>query len=428
MAVACALIPRFALLATLEGRRQTLLTGPLALAPEPGGPQVIGQASGTAEAFGVRAGMRLGEALARCPELALVPPDPERVDAAWEAALQRLEAIGAAVEPGQPGEAFFEAAGLRGLCGGSLEGVLRRARKAIGPPVRLGSGQTRLCAYAAALSARPRRGPVIVPEGMTRSFLAPLPVSLLRERLLGNRGGPGGIRASSDHRSPSAPCEEAARTGSVDLPEKLERLGVETLGQLAALPEGAIADRFGATGLRALRMAGGADDPLRPRRPHEEMVERLELAEATSGPQLERVLVLLVDRLLANPTRRGRSLRRLRLGARLAGGGSWRHVATLRRAGADPERLRLALLPKLEELPGPATMLSLRALETGASASDQATLGGSAGQDRRRRLDEAIRQVRAAAGKDAVLRVLDVDSSARVPERRSLLTPYSEGE
>jgi protein ImuB len=360
--------------------------------------------------------MRLSEALARCPELALAAPDPERVEAAWEAALRRLEAIGAAVEPGQPGEAFFEAAGLRGLCGGSLKGVLRRARKAIGPPVRLGAGQTRLCAHAAALSAKPRRGPVIVPEPMTRSFLAPLPVSLLRERLLGSPPGPEGGAG------------EAARTGSVDLPEKLERLGVETLGQLASLPESAIADRFGATGLRAQRMAGGADEPLRPRRPHEEMMERLELADATSGPQLERVLALLVDRLLAHPARRGRSLRRLRLGARLAGGGSWRHVAALRSASADPERLRLALLPKLEEIPGPAISLSLRALETGASASDQAALGDSAHQDRRRRLDEAIRQARAAAGKDAVLRVLDVDPSSRVPERRSLLTPYAEGE
>jgi protein ImuB len=432
MAVACALIPRFALLATLAncsrsaqhespcsslaltgGRRRALLTKPLALAPEPGGPQAVGETSGPAEAFGVRAGMRLGEALARCPELALVPPDPERAEAAWEEALRRLEAIGAAVEPGRPGEAFFEATGLRGLWGGSLEGVLRRARKAIGPSVRLGAGQTRLCAYAAALGARPRRGPVIVPGARTRAFLAPLPVDLLRERLFSNRAAPGGG------------AEEAARIGSVDLPEKLERLGVSTLGQLAELPEAAIADRFGEAGLRALRMARGTDEPLRPRRAHEELVERLELAEATSGPQLERVLALLIDRLLAHPARRGRSLRRLRLGARLAGGGSWRSVAALRRASADPVRLRLALLPRLEELPGPAASLSLRALETGASASDQATLGGSGQRNRRRRLDEAVRQARAAAGKDAVLRVLDVDSESRVPERRSLLTPYT---
>ena len=189
--IACALIPRFALL-SIMGERRALLTRPLALAPEPGGPQVIGETSGPAEAFGVRAGMRLGEALARCPELALVPPDPERAEAAWEEALRRLEAIGAAVEPGRPGEAFFEAAGLRGLWGGSLEGVLRRARKAVGPSVRLGAGQTRLCAYAAARRSRPRRAPVIVPEAMTRAFLAPLPVGLLRDRFLSDRAAPGG--------------------------------------------------------------------------------------------------------------------------------------------------------------------------------------------------------------------------------------------
>src|SRR3954454_9013179 len=113
--IVCALIPRLMLTSALGNRRE-LFGRPLALAPEPGGPQVIGEASGAAEAFGVRAGMRLGEALARCPELGLVPPDPERPEAAWEEALRRLEGIGAAFEPGRPGEAFFEATGLLGLC------------------------------------------------------------------------------------------------------------------------------------------------------------------------------------------------------------------------------------------------------------------------------------------------------------------------
>jgi len=396
--IACGLIPRLSLLAAV-GERAELLRRPLALAPEPGGPQVIGGASGQAEAFGVRAGMRLGEALARCPELVLAPPDPERADASWEKALRRLEGIGAAVEPGRPGEAFFEADGLRGLCGGSVEGVLRRAREAVGSPVRLGAGPSRLCAYAAAQRTRRRRS-VVVPEGMTRAFLASLPVGILRDRLE----------------------DEWDRA---DLPEKLERLGVQKLGQLAALPGAAIADRFGEAGLRALRMARGAEEPLRPRRAHEEWVERLELPEAISGQQLERALYLLIDRLLAHPARRCRSLRRLRLAARLAGSGSWRADAGLRRASADPERLRLTLIPKLEELPGPAASLSLRALETGPSASDQASLDEIAQASRRKRLPEAVRQARAVAGKDAVMRVLDVDLESRVPERRSLLTPYT---
>jgi protein ImuB len=214
----------------------------------------------------------------------------------------------------------------------------------------------------------------------------------------------------------------------VDLAEKLERLGVRTLGQLAALPDAAIADRFGEIGLRALRMARGADESLRPRPPREDLIERLELPEAISGSQLERALALLVDRLLANSARRGRGLRRLRLAARLAGGGSWRSVVALRHSSADPQLLRLVLIPKLEELPGPAASLSLRALEMGSPAKDQETLAGVAQSNRRKRLVEAIRQARAVAGKDAVMRVLDVDLESRVPERRSLLTPFQETE
>jgi protein ImuB len=399
--IACALIPRFTLLAVVEGRRELLLR-PMALAPEPGGPQVVGEASGPAEAFGVHAGMRLGEALARCPELVLVPPDPERAEAAWEDALRRLEGIGAAVEPGRPGEAFFEAGGLRGLYG-TVERALRRARDAIGPPVRLGAGRARLVAYAAAQRSRPGRAPVAVPAAMTRSFLAPLPVSLLRERL-------------------------DDEWGRIDLPDKLERLGVESLGQLAALPDAAIADRFGRLGLVALRMARGSEEQLRPRRAPEGLVEGIELGEAISGPQLERVVALLVDRLLANPARRGRSLRRLRLAARLAGGGGWRDEAALRQASTDHERLLPALQAKLGAIPGPVVSLTLRVLELGPAAGDQATIDSQAADSRRRRLSEAVRQTRAAAGKDAVLRVIDADVDSRVPERRSLLTPYQEAD
>ena len=137
-------------------------------------------------------------------------------------------------------------------------------------------------------------------------------MGLLRDRLLSDRAALGGG------------AEEAARIVR-DLPEKLERLGVRTLGELAALPDAAIADRFGEAGLRALRMARGAGRAAAPApRRARSWCERLELPEAASGPQLERALELLIDRLLAQPERRGRSLRRLRLGARLAGGGSWR--------------------------------------------------------------------------------------------------------
>jgi protein ImuB len=397
MVIGCVLIPRFALLAALGDRRE-LLGRPLALAPEPGGPQVIGEASGAAEAFGVRAGMRLSEALGRCPALSLVAPDAGLAESTWEEVLGRLEGIGAAVEPGRAGEAFFEVEALRPLWGGT-EAVLARARRAVGPPARLGAGPGRLCAYAAARRARARRPPVVVPAPATRRFLAGLPVGMLRERL-------------------------PDKWESANVPETLERLGVRTLGELAALPGAAVADRFGEPGLRALRMARGEEEPLRPRRPREELAERLELPEAASGPQLERALELLVDRLLAHPARQGRGIRRLRLEARLAGGGGWRVEAAPRSASADAERLRLVLGPKLAALPGPATALGLRALELGDAAHEQPHLTRTERERRRERLAEAVRQVRAAAGRDAVLRVLEVAPRSRVPERRATLTPF----
>ncbi len=397
MVIGCALIPRFALVAALSGRAG-MLGKPVALAPEPGGPQVVGQASGAAEAFGIHEGMRLGEALARCPGLGLVAPDSERAADQWERALGELESIGAAVESARPGEAFFEVEGLRALWG-SPERVLGRARLKLGRSARLGAGPTRLCAHAAALRARARRGPVIVPAGAARAFLAAQPVGVLRERL-----GDEWERAS--------------------VPDTLERLGVRTLGELASLPAAAVADRFGEPGLRALRMAGGDEEPLRPRARPEPLAEGLELPEGCSGTQLERALGLLADRLLACSGRRGRTFRRLRLSARLAGGGSWGTEVVLREASADRARLLLALAPKLAELPGPASSVTLRALELGPTASEQPALERSPRERRRERIAEAVRQARSAAGRDAVLRVLEVEPSSRVPERRAIFTPY----
>lgn len=410
--IGCALVPRLSLVAAV-GERRELLGRPIALAPQPDGPQAIGEASGAAEAFGVRPGMRLAEALARCPSLVLVPPDPGRAEAIWEEALRRLERIGAAVEPGRPGEAFFSIGALRGLYG-PPEAVLARARRALddGPSIparvdhprpvaRLGAGPSRLCAYAATLRARTHRPPPIVSGPPARRLVAELPVGILRDRLSG----------------------EWER---LELPDTLERLGVRTLGELAALPSWAVADRLGKSGLRALRIARGDEGPLRPRHPPEELSERLELPEAASGMQLEHALELLVDRLLASPARRGRSFRRLRLEAQLAGGGGWRADATLRRASADPERVRLALAPKLDRLPGPAKALGLQALETGIRSPDQSPLARSPADERRTRLAEAVRQARAAAGRDALLRVVEVDPRSRIPERRALLTPFPE--
>src|SRR5205085_7072044 len=98
------------------------------------------------------------EALARCPDLRLVPPDPAGVRSHWTVLLDRMEGIGAEVESDRPGIAYFEAGGLEKLHGDSLDGVLLAARKALDPGARFGAAPSRFTAYAAALQARPRTG------------------------------------------------------------------------------------------------------------------------------------------------------------------------------------------------------------------------------------------------------------------------------
>ena len=401
MIVGSLLIPRFSLIAALGDRRE-MLAEPAVLAPDPGAEQLIGETSGAAEAYGVRPGMVLSEALARCPRLSLIPPDPGRAELLWERSLQALEGIGAEVEPARPGEVFFAIGGLLGLWGLEPEGVLNKAARSIDSPARAGAGPTRFCAYAAASTSRVRRRrPLVISAALARSFLQPLEIGLLRNRLPG------------------------PRQAALRLVETLERLGVATLGDLAGLPRVAVADRFGGLGLRAHDLACGSDHPLRPRRPHEELLAALGLPEAAYGTQLDRALELLVERLVADPRRRGRTIRSLRLEAQLAGGGGWQAKVPMRSATAAPERLLLALGPKLAQLPAPVSTLALRALELGPEGAAQLSLADERGDRRREQLSEATRQARAAAGRDALLRVVEVEVDSRIPERRAMLVPHS---
>ena len=404
------LLPRLALTVAAGSRREELLGVPAALAPESGG-QVIGEVSAAAEAFGIKPGMRLGEALSRCPTLTLVPPDPAGVAERWEGMLVALESIGAAVEPAVPGTACFDARGLLRLHGGSsnagawqrdalrgpLGAVLAAARKALGVPLKFGVAPTRFGAVAAATRARARRPLVIIGgQAECRQFLAPLDVDLLRSR-----------------------HELAA------LPDTFERLGIATLGELAELETAAVADRFGSLGILAQRLARGLDLPLRPRTPGELVRETLELPEAADGPQLERVLEVLVDRLLARRERRGRSFRAVVLSAALVeGGGTWNQQVTFRESLSEAARMRLALAPRLQLLPAPATSLTLAVERFGPATGDQLSVLDDPAEIRAGRLGEAVRQARTVAGPEAALRILSVDPDSRLPERRSVLTPF----
>src|SRR5438067_12158777 len=330
--IACIAIPALELKAALR-LTPTLALRPAALAPEPQGEPLVGPVTAAAETAGVRPGMRLGEALATCPSLALVEPDAAGAERGWEEILHALEDAGFAVEPASLGVAYFETRGVERLYGG-LEQALKRALAAVGAQwdARIGAAGRRFAALAAASVAKPGQC-LLVREQEERQFLAPLPLTLL-------------------------PLERQRY-------DELEALGVRRLGQLAGLPGGAVAERLGPDGRRAWSLArGGASGRVRGRRPPSELVESLEFPEAIGNElTLRRALGALVETALSRPERRDRFVRKLALAARLETGGSWRRTLTLREPHADSERIRVALAPRLVELPGPVVELRLELVE-----------------------------------------------------------------
>jgi protein ImuB len=390
--IACLTIPAFSLRAALKDRPD-LRRKPAALAAAPGERPLVGPCTRAAEQAGIRPGMRLSEALATCPELHLVEQDPARAEAEWERILRRLEDAGLAVEPSEPGCAYFETRGIERLAGG-VKAAVQRALDAVGSAwePRIGVAERRFAALAAA-SVAPAGRALVVDDEETELFLAPLPLHLL----------------------PLGPERR----------EELSELGVKRLGELARLPKAAVADRLGAEGAEAWRLAQGEGDArVTPRKPPAEIGESLEFPEPVANEiTLVRALSALIDRLLARDERGGRAPRRLAVSAKLVGGGSWRRAVTLREATAETERLRQALAPKLSELPAPAVELRLELGELTESVGTQAELVRPRGSRLRIRLREGLRQVRAAVGIDAVCTVVEVAPWSRIPETRAILVP-----
>lgn len=209
--------------------------------------------SAAARAEGVRRGQRRREAQARCPGLELIPHDPARDARAFEPVLAAVESLTPKVEVLDPGECAFRAGGAArhyGSEAGLAAAVASAVDQALGAleRCRIGIADGRFAASLAArhgsipqhgiAAVRPRHAAdrhLVVPPGEVAGFLAPFPVEVLERP---------------------------------DLTDMLVRLGLTTLGHLAALPRAALAARFGPEGTRAHRLASGVDEhPRASRRP-----------------------------------------------------------------------------------------------------------------------------------------------------------------
>ena len=290
---------------------------------------------------------------------------------------------------------------MHGIHGGDLDGVLAATRRALGR------------------SASARRRPVQVRRLLRRPGARPRRA----RRRWWRRGRP----PASWRRCPPPCCARGrswprCRTRSTGW-------AVRTLGELAALPSRAVAERFGHPGLLALDLARGRDTPLEPRRPARAGV-RAHRAARGGLRAAARARARAARGARARPPRAARAL--------AAGGGGVgavrgrRHLA--RGGHASPRQRRPGPDPPD---PGPQAGRRCRRRRTrwrSRSRPSARRPRTRAGCWRRRapraraRLDEAVRQARQAAGHDAALRVLDVDPDSRLPERRAVLAPFVDGE
>ncbi|MBA3865594.1 MAG: hypothetical protein H0X42_04490 [Solirubrobacterales bacterium] len=349
--MACVSIPSFRLRAALGRSWDPEIPSGLVSGLGPQARMI--ELSPAASAAGALPGMRLAEARGHCSGLRDTVEDPVRAEEVWERVTRRLEVVVIEVEAQRAGEAFFAVDGLLALRGGS-RALIGAVREALGAAFSIGFAPGR---FSAALAAARAGGSAdrefSVADARLGAFLGPHPVEAIRGRVAGASG-----------------VEEAALVGA------LERLGITTLAQLAALGEDHLADRFG-----RLRLARGEEEPLCPRSVPEDVSADVELADGTAGLLLERALDMAVDRLLACEERKGRTILALRLTARLVSGGSWSVDQTLGRPSGEAKTIAPLMRRRLQGLPRPATTLSLRVLALDRPADQLAfERNGSPGQ------------------------------------------------
>ena len=389
--IACVWLPQFALRVLSHSR----------LAPEvPAGVAstlethpVILDCNAPASEQGVFIGQLVSRALGACAGLRIVEHDPERIDAAYERFLQRLEAMGAAAEPIGPGQLLFDAAPLYRLYGGREKVVARvlgcfpRADE-----LRLGMAPTRFAAEIAARLARPRTCVAMLPEKVGES-LAGLSLRLL-------------------------PADERTL-------ETWAALGLETMGDLTAIGEGHISDRFGDQGVHLWRLAQGIDARrVVPRVPVEAVDERMDFPDPVGNVMmLQRAVRVLVERGVGHRIFVHYAPRTVKVVAGLVSGGSWQSVRVLRTPTLDVQRIVLTATAQLEQVPAPVERLHVRFEQYALRAIDQRELGMGDHPVGLKLLQEAVRHVQSTLNDEAVMSVVEIDPESRIPEHRAVLVP-----
>jgi DNA polymerase-4 len=234
MKLAHVLIPDFPVQVEVLGN-PALLHRPVVIGGRPDQAGSVYACSPAAQRDGVRTGMSLRQAQQVSPQAVFLPVDEQKHQQAHQTLIASLSAFSPLRETLAYGQVCLDASGLEGLYGPDrklVERLCLTLQKETGLRAGVGLAANKFTAAVAAATARLGEG-IVVPPGTEVGFLGPLPIWRL-------------------------PLSEQAL-------QLLSRLGLTNIGQVAALPAGALGRTLGPEGELLGRLARGIDDrPLVP--------------------------------------------------------------------------------------------------------------------------------------------------------------------
>ncbi|MGA9597279.1 MAG: DNA polymerase IV [Acidimicrobiia bacterium] len=216
----------------VERRRDPGLAGKPVIVGGLGRRGVVASASYEARARGVHSAMPIGEARRLCPHGVFIPPSHSDYGAVSREVFEVFRSFSPLVEGLSVDEAFIDISGLRlhydspAAVGTALRSSIRAE---LGLPASVGISAVKFISKLASDAAKPD-GMLVVRAGRELEFLHPMPVRSLW-----------GVGAAT-HAS-------------------LETLGVETIGDLAAVPETMLRRRLGPSLAAHLSQLAAAIDP-----------------------------------------------------------------------------------------------------------------------------------------------------------------------
>lgn len=218
-----------------EQRDPSLTDLPFAVGGQPDKRGVVSSCSYAARVYGVRSALPMAQAVRLCPDLIIVSPHFDDYRAASKSVMEILHDFTPLVEQLSIDEAFMDMTGVKASGLDVAEDIQARIRDELGLPCSIGVASNKLMAKTANNIGKASRKTGTYPNAITEvqvgkeaEFLAPLPIRELW-----------GVGAKTA--------------------EKLRSEGINTIGQLAALPKYRLVEMFGKNGADFYERARGID-------------------------------------------------------------------------------------------------------------------------------------------------------------------------